>query len=78
MTQTKCGEEISFSQPCLSPHPTCVCVCVCVWGGGGGGVGGWVCIVSVTVKCPVLTPCVVDRHSKNPRYYYLEAGRVTC
>ena len=30
------------------------------------GVGGWVCIVSVTVKRPVLTPCVVDRHSKNP------------
>ena len=41
----------------------CVCVCVCVY----------VClsVISVTVKCPVLPPCVVDGRSRNPLYYYI-------
>ena len=47
-----------------------VSVCVCVGGGGGGGVGGGWCIVNVTVKHPMLPPCVVDRCSRNPLYYY--------
>ena len=29
-----------------------------------------VCVVSVTVKYPVLPPCVVDGRSRNPLYYY--------
>ena len=29
-----------------------------------------VCVVSVTVKCPVLPPCAADGHSRNPLYYY--------
>ena len=29
-----------------------------------------VCVVSVIVKCPVLSPCVVDGRSRNPLYYY--------
>ena len=29
-----------------------------------------VSVVSVTVKRPVLRPCVVDGHSRNPLYYY--------
>ena len=35
-------------------------VCVCVY----------VCVVSVTVKRPVLPPCVVNGRSRNPYYYY--------
>ena len=37
------------------------CVCVSV------------CVVSVIVKCPVLPPCAVDGHSRNPLlllFYY--------
>ena len=29
-----------------------------------------VCVVSVIVKHPVLPPCVIDGHSRNPLYYY--------
>ena len=28
------------------------------------------CVVNVIVKRPVLPPCVVDRRSRNPLYYY--------
>ena len=31
-----------------------------------------VCVVSVIIKCPLLQPCAVDRHSRNPLYYYFE------
>ena len=37
----------------------CVCVSVCV------------CVVSVIVKRPVLPPCVVDGHSRNPQHSHL-------
>ena len=36
----------------------CVCVCVCVRA----------CVVSATVKRPVLPPSVVDGRSRNPLY----------
>ena len=29
-----------------------------------------VSVVSIIVKCPVLPPCAVDEHSRNPLYYY--------
>ena len=32
-----------------------------------------VSIVSVIVERPVLPPCVVDGHSRNPLYYYYYA-----
>ena len=40
---------------------------MCVWGGGGMGGGECVLLVlSFIVKHPVLPPCVVDVHSRNP------------
>ena len=35
-----------------------MCVYVCV------------CVVSVIIKHPVLPPCAVDGHSRNPLFYY--------
>ena len=40
------------------PSFDALCVCVCV------------CVVNVIVKHPVRPPSVVDRRSRNPRYYY--------
>ena len=40
----------------------CLLLCACM------------CVVSVIVKHPVLPPCAVDGRSRNPLYYYFEAG----
>ena len=34
-----------------------------------------VCVVSVTVKRPVLLPSVVDGSSRNPLYYYYDSSK---
>ena len=44
----------------------CVCVCVCV------------VVVSVIVKCPMLPPCAVDGHSRNPFYYFCYFSHLEC
>ena len=36
-----------------------VCVFVCLF----------VSVIRIIVKCPVLPPCAVDGHSRNPFYY---------
>ena len=45
------------------PHPTHKCVHACM--------RACVCVVSVIVKHPVLPPCAVDGHSRNPLYLLL-------
>ena len=52
--------KLFFTAVPIPSFDTCVFVCVCVC----------VSVVSVIVKCPVLPPCAVDGHSRNPLYCY--------
>ena len=47
----------------------CVCGCACVCVHACVRACVHVCVVSVLVKRPVLPPCAVDGHSRNPLYY---------